>query len=575
MVAAMPQLTPLEAAAPTTGQPNDTSTGTSHDSATAGADGIPFQPAKKGLHFWILLVGIALCQFLAALDSSVLSTALPTITAELSSGPLYVWVINSYLLASTACGPIFGQASNILGRRSLSIFAVISFAIGSVICATAQSTSQLIAGRTIQGIGGAGCVVMPEILICDLVSLRERGTYVGILTACWGSGTLAAPIIGGAFAEHASWRWIFYLNLPIAGLAVLPLLFLKMRNPNTDNFWKRLQRIDWLGNAILVLAVVSLLLSLTYAGTKNPWSSWRTILPLILGVLGLFGFAAFEAGPWLKAPTMPPRLFRNRTAAGGYATSFLHGMILFWTGYFLPVYFQSVKDVSPLRSAVMTLPLIFISAPAGLLAGFLTTATGKYLYWHWIGWALMSIGAGLFTLLDAQSTTGQWVGFQVVYGFGIGVIFTTQLPAILASLEENDVAIASATWIFIRNLGSIWGTAIPSAVFNTRADEIAAGLPEQIRGLLIRGGAYEHATAAFVNNFKDTPALFNAIIDLYSRSLQLVWYVSIAFCVLGFFLSFLMESLELTTEHHTEWGLEDKDTSSSNDVGISITQAPA
>jgi MFS family permease len=530
--------------------------------------------AKKSIHFWLLLVGIALCQFLAALDSSVLSTALPTITAELNSGPLYVWIINAYLLASTACGPIFGQASNIVGRRSLSIFAVVAFAVGSVICATAKSTEQLIVGRSIQGVGGAGCVVMPEILICDLVSLRERGTYVGILTACWGSGTLAAPIIGGAFAEHATWRWIFYLNLPIAGLAILPLFMLKMRNPNTDSFWQRLRRIDWLGNAILILAVVSLLLSLTYAGTRNPWSSWQTILPLVLGLLGLFGFAAFEAGPWLSAPTMPPRLFRNRTAAGGYATSFLHGMTLFWTGYFLPVYFQSVKDVSPLRSAVMTLPLIFISAPAGLLAGFLTTATGKYIYWHWIGWALMSIGAGLFTLLDAQSSTGHWVGFQIVFGFGIGVIFTTQLPAILASLEESDVAIASATWIFIRNLGSIWGTAIPSAVFNTRANELAARLPEHVRSLLIRGGAYEHATAAFVNSFKENPTLFDAVVNLYSSSLQLVWQVSIAFCVLGFFLSFAMKGLELTTEHHTEWGLESAEKGRANDNTGSDSHTP-
>jgi len=159
-------------------------------------------------------------------------------------------------------------------------------------------------------------------------------------------------------------------------------------------------------------------------------------------------------------------------------------------------------------------------------------------------------------LLDARSSTGQWVGFQIVFGFSIGVIFTTQLPAILAGLAENDVAIASATWIFVRNLGSIWGTAIPSAIFNTRAEEIAAGLPEQVRALLVRGGAYEHATAGLISSFKDTPALFDAVVDLYSRCLQLVWQVSIAFCLLGFCLSFLMESLELTTEHHTEWGLE-------------------
>ncbi|KAH8655371.1 major facilitator superfamily protein [Xylariales sp. PMI_506] len=517
-----------------------------------------FKPGKKPLQFWILLLAIALCQFLAALDSSVLSTALPTITAELNSGDLYIWMVNAYLLASTACGPLFGQASNIFGRRVLTVLAIIAFAVGSAISGTAHSTAQLIAGRTIQGIGGAGCVVMPEILICDLISLRERGTYVGLLTACWGSGTLAAPIIGGALAQSVTWRWIFYLNLPIAGAALIPMLMLKLRNPNTDTLWQRLLRVDWAGNAILVLAVVSLLLSLTWAGTQNPWSSWRTIVPLILGVLGLFAFAAYQTGSWLSSPTMPLRLFRNRTAAGGYVTSFLHGMILFWTGYFLPIYFQAVKDSTPLRSAVMTLPLVCISAVAGVIAGYLTTLIGKYLHWHFIGWTLMSVGAGLLTLLDAGSSMGYWVGFQVVLGFGIGVIFTTQLPAILASLAEGDVASASATWIFIRNLGSIWGMAIPAAVFNTHANELAAGLEEDVRVLLINGGAYEHATKAFMDSFKQNPTLYSALLNMYTTSLKKVWQVSIAFCVLGFLLSFLMKNLELRKENNTEWGLEDK-----------------
>lgn len=524
--------------------------------ATAVGDDPDHVHTKKSIHFWTVIVAIALCQFLAALDSSVLSTALPTVANDLDAGPLYIWFVNAYLLASTACGPVFGQAANIFGRRALTLFAIISFAVGSVISGTAKSTAQLIAGRTIQGIGAAGCVVMPEILICDLVSLRDRGTYVGALTAFWGTGTLAAPIIGGALVEQATWRWIFYLNLPIAGTALLPMLLLKLPNPNTDTFCRRLQRIDWAGNTILVLAVVSLLLSITWAGTRNPWSSWRTIVPLILGVLGLLGFAVYEAGSWLPAPTMPPRLFRNRTAAGGYATSFLHGMLLFWAGYFLPVYFQAVKEASPLRSAVMTLPLVCISALAGFVAGLLTTITGKYLHWHFIGWSFMSIGAGLFSILDAESSTGYWVGFQIVFGFGLGVTFTTQLPAILASLDESDAATASATWIFIRNLGSIWGMAIPAAIFNTHANEIAAGLADDVEKLLINGGAYEHATKAFVDSFAAYPALHSVVLNLYTTSLALVWHTAIAFCLLGFLLSFLMKNLELRKEHNTEWGLE-------------------
>ncbi|KAH7376170.1 major facilitator superfamily domain-containing protein [Plectosphaerella cucumerina] len=523
---------------------------------SASVDG---PPKKKGLHFWVLLVSIALCQFLAALDSSVLSTALPTVAAELNSGPLYLWIVNTYLLAMTACGPIFGQAADIFGRKSLTLLAITAFALGSIISATAKSTEQLLVGRTIQGVGGAGCVVMPEILICDLVSLRERAMYVGILTACWGTGTLVAPVVGGALAEAGAWRWIFYLNLPIAGLAAVPMVMLKLRNPNKNtSFWSRLARVDWVGNAILIFAVVSLLMSLTYAGNKNPWSSWRTIVPLVLGCLGLVAFAAFEAGPWLPADsrTMPPRLFRNRTAVGGYATSFFHAMMLFWTGYFLPVYFQAVKGALPLRSAVMILPLILTSAPAGFLAGFFTSKTGRCLIWQFVGWGVMAVGAGLLTLLDAESSTGHWVGFQMVFGFGLGVIFTTQLPAILASLDEADVATASAVWIFIRNLGSIWGTTIPAAVFNTRAEELAISLPEEVRGLLVRGGAFEHATARFMNTFKEVPGVFSALLEMYTASLRLVWQISIAFCGVGFLLCFLMKNLELTSEHNTEWGLE-------------------
>lgn len=315
------------------------------------ASGTP--ATKKDARFWLLFSALVLVEFLAALDTSILSTALPTIVADLNSGALYIWVINSYLLASTACGPIFGQAANIVGRRSLAILAVVLFAVGSAVSGAAHSTPVLIVGRIIQGIGSGGCVVMPEIIICDLVPLRERGLYAGLLNACWSVGTLAAPVIGAVLVERASWRWIFFLNLPIAGVALLPVFMLKLRYPHRGTFWERIRRIDWIGNGILVLAVVSLLMSITWAGTENPWSSWRTIVPLVMGFVGLGGFVAYEGSPLIQEPTMPLRLFRNRTAAAVFATSFLHGMLLFWIAYFIPIYFQAVKEASPIRSAVM------------------------------------------------------------------------------------------------------------------------------------------------------------------------------------------------------------------------------
>ncbi|KAJ2905394.1 hypothetical protein MKZ38_005492 [Zalerion maritima] len=517
------------------------------------------QTAKKGLRFWLIFAAIALTTFVAALDTSILSTALPTISATLNSEELYIWTINSYLLASTAFGPIFGQAANIFGRRILIILAVVLFAAGSAIAGAANATPMLIAGRVVQGIGGGGCATMSEIVVCDMVSLRERGMYAGIIGGVWAIASITGPIIGGAFAQEVSWRWIFYINLPTSGVALAIIIpFLKLQHPHQGTIIQRLKRIDWLGNTILVLAVTSVLLALTWAGTERPWGSWRTIVPLVLGILGLFGFVAYEAAPWVSDPTMPLRLFKNRTSVSMFAISFVHAMLLFWVCYFLPVYFQAVLGASPMRSAVMLFPIATLSAPAGVLAGVLITITGKYRVWHFVGFGLMAIGCGLFTMLDSSSSTGWWVGFQILFGSGCGLIFTSCLPAILASLPESDVATATATWTFIRNFGSIWGTAVPAAIFNTHADKVAATINDpDVQELLVKGGAYEHATKAFVQSFATSPEVYDKIIDLYETSLKLVWEVSIAFCLLGFMLSLFVGSLDLRNELETEFGLQE------------------
>lgn len=191
----------------------------------------------------------------------------------------------------------------------------------------------------------------------------------------------------------------------------------------------------------------------------------------------------------------------------------------------------------------------------------MTTVTGKYLPWHFIGWVCSTVGLGLFSMLDAETTLGEWVGYEVIYGFGFGVLFTTFLPAILAALSDKDVAVATATWIFIRNLGAIWGIAIPAAIFNTHADQLASSISsEEIRSFLVSGGAYEHGTAAFVKSFKSDPTLHAAIVQLYTKSLSLVWKVSVVFGGLGFLLSFFVQQLELRKEMETEFGLADKST---------------
>ncbi|RAH68496.1 MDR family MFS transporter [Aspergillus aculeatinus CBS 121060] len=518
----------------------------------------PNAPPKKGLRFWLIFLAIGIATFVAALDTSIISTALPTITADLGSEELYIWIINTYLLSSTVSSAIVGQLSNIFGRRSMTTLALVIFAVGSAISGAARNTGMLLAGRTIQGLGGGSITTLSEVLVCDMVSLRERGVYAGILGAAWTLAAVVGPIMGGGFTQNVSWRWIFYINLPIAGSSLfLIVTLLRVRNPRSDtSILRRLRTIDWGGITLLTLGVTAILLSLTWAGTTHPWSSWRTIVPLVLGFVGLLGFIAYEALP--PEPTMPLRLFRNRTAATLFVMAFIYSLLLFWVCYFLPIYFQAVLNATPTRSAVMLFPVATTTAPAGIVAGILMTKTGRYRSFQYIGFALMTIACGLFTLLDQSTTTGQWTGYQILFGVGTGIVFTTGLPPILASLPESDVATGTATWIFMRNFGAIWGTAIPAAVFNTKANTLASQTIEDptVRGLLVNGGAYERATKAFMSSFKGRPEIMRAIRNLYVVSLREVWQVSIAFCGVGFLLCFLVKAYRLREELNTEYGMQ-------------------
>lgn len=534
------------------------------ENSTPGQPPSPLPPgaasSKKGARFWLIFVAIALTTFLAALDTSIISTALPTIAADLGSDSLYVWIIDSYLLASTATIPIFAQAANIYGRRSLTLIAVCIFTLGSGLCGGAHNTAMMVGGRAVQGIGGGGVLTMSEIVVCDMVSIRERGMYAGIIGGVWAIAAVVAPVMGGAFAQNISWRWIFYINLPIAGVALVALgLFLKLTRPPSGTFKEQMARIDWGGSVLLIGSVTSIVLALSWGGSEHAWSDWETVVPLVIGLVALLAFFAYQGVPWLKEPTMPLRLFSNRTSSTLLAISFIHSLLLYWICYFLPVYFQAVKEASPTRSAVMLFPIACTSAPGGVAAGITITKTGKYRIWHFAGFVLMSIACGLFTLLDENSSTGRWVGFQILFGFGTGVVFTSTLPPILASLPDSDVATATGAWTFIRNFGSIWGVAIPAAVFNNHVNRAASGISDQgVRSLLVNGGAYEHATQYFLKTLESSPRLKDEVVQVYLNGLKVVWQVSIAFCLLGFLLCFFVRSLTLRDELNTEFGLQEE-----------------
>lgn len=525
---------------------------------------IEVAPPAKDWRFWLIFVAVCIATLLVAIDLSIISTALPTIANDLKSEDLYVWVANAYVLATTVVQPIFGQMANIFGRRSLTICSVLFFMLGSGLAGGATSTAMIIAGRVVQGIGGGGIITLGEIIVCDIVPLLERGQYSGLLSGTYAIGTIIGPLLGGVFTDHVTWRWVFYINLPICVVAlaiIVPFLNLKYQREGT--VWDRLKRIDWIGSVILIGSVTSILLALTWAGTKHSWSSWSTIVPLILGFVGMLGFGAIQYSGYVDEPTMPPKLFSNRTSVSIFCMAFIHGLLLLYVIYFLPVYFQAVLESTPTRSGVQIFPIATTIAPAAAISGVFITITGRYREYHFLGFALMAAGCGSLSVLDKNSNAGAWIGFQLLFGLGNGMVFNTMIPPLLASLPTRDVATATATWSFMRSFGSIWGIAIPSAIFNERINLLVADRLSAFPGiaaLLVKGGAYQKATAEFVRSLPTGggPNVREMVIGIYSDALKTVWYVSIPFAILGIPVALFVKSYALSNELNTEFGMEER-----------------
>ncbi|ROW13947.1 hypothetical protein VPNG_04078 [Cytospora leucostoma] len=508
----------------------------------------------RGWRFWVIMTSMSVSSLLAALDASAVSTAMPSIIKDLGASQAYMWIANAYLLTMTAFTPLFGRVADMFGRRIITLLAILLFAIGSAISGPAPNLGTLVAGRAIQGIGAAGLNTVVEVVVCDLVPLRERGKFMGFIFAIYGIGTSIGPVIGGVLAARATWRWVFYINLPLAGLSLLLVgVSLGALPRSRDKAVHSLKRLDISGNVLLVAAITSILLALTWGGGERPWSSWRTLLPLILGLLGLPLFILVESR--VSEPTTPLRLFSNRTSFAGFGLTFCHHVLLYWTIFMLPVYFQGVLGASPLKSGVDLLPVAIVTMPFAILSGAILTNLGRYRPVHFAGFILLCITFGLFTRLDQSSTTGYWAGVQILGAAGIGLITTVTLPTILAPLPESDVAVATATWAFMRGFGTIWGAAIPLAVFNSRVNQLATTrlTDSTLRNMLSDGGAYALVSGGSVYSLNsDQKATVQGI---YVDSLKLCWQVGLAFALLGFLIAIIAKEVPMRTELETEYGL--------------------
>jgi MFS family permease len=399
--------------------------------------------------------------------------------------------------------------------------------------------------------------MLTNLIISDIVPLRERGTFQALLLVAVLVGTASGPFAGGIIVQHTTWRWVFFLNLPISGLALsLVVAFLKVNYNKESTIKEKFKRIDYTGNAIFVGSVVSILIVVTWAGTTYHWSSFRVIVPLILGFLGLGVFVCYESSKYCLEPTMPPHLFKDRNTAAAFALTFLYSLTLYWLVYYLPLYFQAVQLSTPSRSGIQLMPLIILWVPFAQLSGRLVAKFGRYRPLHHTGFALATLGMGLLSLLSRTSSAGQWVGFQSILAAGLGLSSTT-LPAVLAALNEKDVATATGTWAFLRSFGIIWGVTLPAVVFNNRFSHLSSRISEPgVRALLANGRAYEHGTRAFIDSFQGQ--LRDEIISVYEESLRSVWLVGTGVAGVGFLVVFLEREIKLRRTLDTKFGLREK-----------------
>lgn len=436
--------------------------------------------------------------------------------------------------------------------------AVAIFVLGSGISGGATSTAMLIAGRLVQGLGGAGITAMTQLIISDLVSLRERGKYIGVIYAVFGLGTAVGPPVGGAIAQYSNWKWAFWINLPVGGVTLLmQFFFLQIVFVKRLTLEEKVRQIDWIGNSVLVASVVSILIALSWANTRYAWSEYQIIIPLVLGFVGMGLFFLYESSKFCVQPTIPPRMFLNRTSALGLICTFIQSMLTMWRVYFLPVYFQAVVLVSISRSGVLLLPTILVGVPAAIVSGQVLAKYGKYKPIHIFGFAVATLASGLYINFDAKSSLAKIVIYQIIAGIGGGCLLTTMLPSVQAANPPKDVAAATSTWAFMRALGNVWGIAIPAAIFNNQMNARLDSISDpKVRGFLSGGDAYTHVSAAFI---KSLPLdLQNEVVNAYQGALRVIWEVCLAFNVLGLLFVFPEKEIKLRTTVTSDHKLKEK-----------------
>ena len=504
----------------------------------------PATPAPAGApppltHRQILLVfsGLMAGLLLAALDQTIVATALPIIVGELGGLDYYSWVVTAYLLSSTVCTPLYGKISDLYGRRIMVQSAIVIFLAGSLLAGVAQGMLQLIVFRGVQGVGAGGLMALTFAVVGDVVSPRERGRYIGLLAGTWAFASVIGPFIGGFIVDNLSWRWVFLVNLPIGAVA-LAVTSSVLHLPAV----RRPHRIDVEGALLLTAGVSCLLLTLVWGGVEHPWSS-----PVIvgLGAAGAVLLTAFVLWESRAAePILPLRLFADPIFTVSSTLGFLTGCGLFGSVIFLPLFLQVVTGVSALGSGLLLLPLTAGVVTGSIGSGRIISRTGRYRGWPVGGLAFASAGMALLTLMRAETPLALSSLFMIVLGLGVGATMQVTLLVVQNAVPHGDLGVATGAVQFFRQMGGAFGVAAFGAVMNHR---LAADLPAQVpAGALADVGGEIGALLSSPAAIRALPpAVAAGVAAAVESAIQAVFLWAVPPMVLGFGLAWFLKEIPL------------------------------
>ncbi len=488
-------------------------------------------------HVGLVMAALMLGMLLAALDQTIVATALPTIAGDLGGLNHLSWVVTAYILASTISTPLYGKLGDLYGRKKLFQFAIAVFLVGSALSGLSQNMSELIGFRALQGVGAGGLIVGSQAIIGDVVSPRDRGKYQGLFGAVFGVTSVIGPLLGGFFTDNLTWRWVFYINLPIGAVALV-VVAAALHVPSS----RTRRRIDWWGTALLALGVTAIILLTTWGGTQYAWGSAPIVWLGVAGALMLVVFGVVERRA--TEPVLPPRLFANRVFTVTSSVGFIVGFAMFGAIVYLPLFLQTVNGASPTKSGLQMLPLMAGVLVTSITSGQLISRYGRYKMFPIAGTAVMAVAMWLLSLMGPTTTIVVASAYMLVLGLGLGMVMQVLVIAVQNAVPYEQLGTATSAATFFRSIGGSFGVAVFGAIFN---NALVHNLPRYLPRQALR-----HVTDGRVSlnpaQLKALPAaVHHGYVHAFTDSLDRVFVFAVPFAALAFALTWLLREVPLRT----------------------------